>query len=100
VTMGGELSAMAAMNVILSGAIMMAYFVAGLFFIRFWQQTKDRLFVMFALAFWLLCVNYLLQPPALDQGYEVATRHYAIRFVAFLIILLGIIDKNYARRKR
>jgi hypothetical protein len=88
------------MNLILSGAITMGYFVAGLFFMRFWRQTRDRLFAMFALAFWLLAINYLIQPPALQGTREAFSGHYLVRFFAFLIILLGILDKNYARRKR
>ena len=38
-------------NHVVSGAIMMGYLVAGLFFLRFWQETRDRLFLIFAVAF-------------------------------------------------
>ena len=33
------------------GAVAMASFVAALFFIRFWRDTGDRLFLLFAIAF-------------------------------------------------
>ena len=33
---------------------------AGLFFLRFWRKTRDRLFAIFACAFWLMGVNWLL----------------------------------------
>ena len=36
------------------GALAMACWVAGLFFLRFWRLSRDRLFVFFVLAFWLL----------------------------------------------
>jgi hypothetical protein len=39
------------MNDVLLGAIAMASFVATLFFLRFWRQTRDRFFLLFAIAF-------------------------------------------------
>jgi hypothetical protein len=84
---------------VLSGAIMMAYFVAGLFFLRFWRQTRDRLFATFATAFFLMAVNYLVLTPT-PQVDERVPMHYTVRFLAFLIILLGILDKNYSKRRR
>jgi hypothetical protein len=41
------------------GALAMAFAVAGLFFLRFWRDTKDRLFAFFALAFFALAANRL-----------------------------------------
>jgi len=38
----------------LSCAITMGFFVAGLFFLRSWKQSRDCLFIAFALAFWML----------------------------------------------
>ena len=38
----------------LSGAITFGFFLAAMYFIRFWRQTRDPLFVSFALAFLLL----------------------------------------------
>jgi hypothetical protein len=80
----------------LSGAIMMAYFVGGLFFLRFWKQTRDRLFAMFATAFFLLSLNYLVLTPT-AQVDERVPLHYTVRFFAFIIILIGIADKNYSK---
>jgi hypothetical protein len=44
----------------LSGAITMGCATAGLFFLRFWKRTRDRLFIAFALAFWLLAIGQAL----------------------------------------
>ena len=33
------------------GGLVMGCFVAGLFFLRFWRKTHDRLFAIFAIAF-------------------------------------------------
>jgi uncharacterized membrane protein YeiB len=81
------------------GAIMMGYAVAGLFFFKFWRETRDRLFATFALAFWSLALNYLLFSPSRTVD-EIVPLHYTVRFFAFLLILIAIADKNYSKRKR
>lgn len=79
------------------GALVMGSFAVGLFFLRFWRQTRDRLFAMFALAFWVLGLNWLgLALLATTQ--EERTLFYVLRLVAFVLILLAIVDKNRAGR--
>jgi hypothetical protein len=81
------------------GALAMGTFVVGLFFLRFWRQTRDRLFAMFALAFWILGVNWLgLALLATTQ--EQRTVFYLLRLAAFVLILLAIIDKNRSVDRR
>lgn len=76
-----------------SGTIVMGYVVAALFFLRFWQQTRDRLFLIFALAFFVLGVQRLgLGLSVLPV--EARTDLYLVRLFAFLMILLAIVDKN------
>jgi hypothetical protein len=75
------------------GAIAMASAIAGLFFLRFWRETGDRLFAMFAAAFFLLGVTRL--GLALSQDYsEGHTYWYWVRLAAFLLILVAIADKS------
>ncbi len=75
------------------GAIAMASALAAVFFLRFWRDTGDRLFVIFALAFLLLGITRL--GLALSQEYsEGETSWYWLRLAAFLLILGAIIDKN------
>lgn len=66
---------------------------AGLFFLRFWRDNRDRLFLIFALAFWALALNWLVlvAVPVAAEKHHYA---YLIRLVAFLLLLVGIIDKN------
>ena len=45
------------LQVLISGAIVMGYGVCGLFFLRFWRTTRDRLFAIFSAAFWVLGVH-------------------------------------------
>ncbi len=79
------------------GGLVMGCFVGGLFFLRFWRKTRDRLFAIFALAFWLLGVNWLAL--AFTEQDEVKTWYYALRLLAFVLILFAIIDKNRAGRR-
>ena len=39
------------MNSVILGAVAMASSIAALFFLRFWRQTRDILFLLFSLAF-------------------------------------------------
>lgn len=78
------------------GAIAMGMAVAGLFFLRFWRETRDRLFGFFALAFVLLSANSLLLV-CMEDGRETTLAPYLVRLLAFGIILAAIVDKNTRR---
>jgi hypothetical protein len=80
----------------LMGAIAMASWVAAAFFTRFWRDTRDRLFLMFAAAFFLLGLTRLGLVIAQDPS-EPNTNWYWVRLVAFILILFAIIDKNRRR---
>jgi hypothetical protein len=80
-----------------SGATMLACLAIGLFFFRYWRETADRLFGIFALAFWVFAVNRFLLL-LLDEEQEVWV--YASRAAAFLLIIAAIVDKNRARPGR
>jgi hypothetical protein len=78
---------------LVSGAITMGYAVAGLFFLRFWRETHDRLFLIFAGAFWVLGLQRLALVFSRDMV-EDHTGFYLVRLFAFLLILGAIVDKN------
>ena len=75
------------------GALSMACVVAGVLFLSYWRDTRDRLFLFFAAAFWFLGLNWgalgMLAP-------VVEHRHWlhALRLVAFALIGFGIVEKN------
>lgn len=75
------------------GAVAMGFLVAAGFFIRFWRQTRDRLFCLFAIAFVLISANNALQT-VMHESVQNNILPYVIRLLAFLIIALAIIDKN------
>jgi uncharacterized membrane protein HdeD (DUF308 family) len=103
------------------GAIAMASAVVALFFLRFWRDTGDRLFAMFALAFLLLGITRMGLAMSHDTqraaaaaanaalnndvpteeadnesatGEESQTHWYWVRLAAFLLIVGAIADKN------
>ena len=72
---------------------MVAALVIALFFFRYWRQTRDRLFLMFAAGFLTFAVSRLILA-FLDEGDEGRVFVYALRLLAFALILAAIIDKN------
>ena len=81
----------------LSGAVVMGFFVAGLFFLRFWKRTHDRLFLAFTLAFWLLGLTQGLLAFSVVPVEE-RSWLYLLRLTAFVLILWAIWDKNARQR--
>ncbi len=77
----------------LLGVLATASLACGVFFLRFWRDTRDSLFLMFALAFVVEGVSrtvYLWFPnPSEGKPFI-----YLVRCFAFLLIVAGIINKN------
>lgn len=80
------------MSDFLGGALVMASGVVGLFFLRFWRRSQDKFFLYFALAFWIMGLNWMLL--TLKREDEPKTALYALRLVAFALILWAIWVKN------
>jgi hypothetical protein len=79
-----------------AGAICLAYLTAALFFLKFWKETHDRLFAMFSIAFAVLAVNRALLV-LLREVHEAHSWLYFVRLLAFVLILLAVLDKNRAQ---
>jgi hypothetical protein len=70
--------------------------VAALIFLRFWRVSNERLFLYFALAFTSKAINWVgrsIADPALESRHYV----YLFRLLAFVLIIIGILDKNRRR---
>lgn len=71
-------------------------FVAGLMFLRFWHESRDRLFVHFAIGFWLIGASWaalgVFSPTEEARPYV-----YGLRLLAFVLIVTGIVVKNRSR---
>ncbi len=80
-----------------SGAFSLGAAAVALFFLRFWRKSHDRLFAILSLAFALLALErtVLSFVPLEHEG-----RHwiYVARLVAFMLIIVGILDKNRTRK--
>jgi hypothetical protein len=85
-----------ALSGLLSGAIIMGNAVAGLFFLKFWTQSADRLFLSFAVAFWIFGIQRVLLALLADWP-EAHVYLYLLRVLGFVVILLAIVDKNRVR---
>ena len=88
---------MTSLNLFLVGATAMAAAVAGLFFLRLWRESRDRLYVLFACAFWIeaLARTTLV---ASDNPAEAHPSSYLLRLVGYGLILLAIADKTVRGR--
>ena len=80
----------------LLGIIVACTLAAGTFFLKFWRQTRDPLFLAFGVAFLIEAVNrcFVLFT---DRPNEGSAWIYAIRLASYLVILIGIIHKNRKR---
>jgi peptidoglycan/LPS O-acetylase OafA/YrhL len=83
----------------LAGASAMASLAIALFFLRFWREHGDRLFLIFAIAFVLFAINRVLLSALGDES-DARTIVYLARAVAFGLIAAAIIDKNWPRPTR
>jgi hypothetical protein len=81
------------MNEVLLGAAAMGGAIAALFFVRFWLQTRDRLFLMFAIAFAIDALMRVTLALATVPD-EKEPFFYLGRLFSFSLIVLAIIDKN------
>ena len=83
----------------LSGGIMVGCLACGFFFYRFWKKTRDSLFAVFAVAFWILAIEriFLLATvnlADLSEQHELRAHVYWIRFTAFMLIIIAVVLKN------
>jgi hypothetical protein len=89
---------MDALNPVLTGAVAMASCVATLFFLRFWRQTRDEFFLLFAAAFGIdAATRLVLGVGRLSE--ETEPLIYLARLVTFGLIIVAIVRKNRPNRR-
>jgi len=79
------------------GAAAMASFTVALFFLRFWRQTRDALFLWFAIAFATDSATRLLEGVS-PVAAEREPLLYIPRLITFALIILAIVQKNRPSR--
>jgi hypothetical protein len=85
------------LSAVLSGAVAMASFATTLFFLKFWRQTSDSFFLLFALAFAIDTVSRA----AIGLTHianELEPAFYCLRLATFGLIIGAILTKNRSRR--
>jgi hypothetical protein len=85
------------MNLFLLGTVTAGFLVAGLFFLRFWRETRDRLFLAFAVSFFTEAMNRAALALS-SKPNEGAPFFYLVRLFAYLLILVAIVNKNRSVR--
>jgi hypothetical protein len=83
---------------VLMGAVAMASFVATLFFLRFWRQTRDGFFLLFAIAFGLDAMTRVILG-SIHPTDETEPLFYLARLVTFALIIAAIVQKNRPSRR-
>lgn len=73
---------------------MLGTWTASAFFFRFWSKTRDRLFLLFGVSFWLLGLERVVLTWMDGRSGEDHSSIYLLRLVAFAVILAAIVDKN------
>lgn len=81
------------MDLMLLGAISTASLVAGLFFLRFWRDTRDRFFLFFAVSFAIEGINRAALALTSDPN-EGRPFFFFVRFFSFFLIIVAILHKN------
>lgn len=82
------------MTAFLQGAVGALSLVAALFFLKFWRDTRDTFFALFAAAF---VVDALVRAIAAALG-EQTPIIYAGRLVSAGLIIMAILRKTAGRR--
>jgi hypothetical protein len=93
--MGPELMTLV-MRPFLFGALCMGCALIGLYFLRYWKNTRDPLVAWFSVAFLVMALNWLglaLIAPDSESRHTV----YLLRLAAFVLIIVGIVAKNRRR---
>lgn len=81
------------MEQLMLGAIGAASATVALFFLRFWRQTRDPFFLLFAAAFVLEAIDRIALA-LLPYAGEDEPFFYLVRLLAYGLILVAIWRKN------
>lgn len=70
--------------------------VAIVFFVRFWRDSRDSLFLRFATAFSILVMERIALM-AVPVAREANSFVYLLRLAAFSLVIWALVDKNKKR---
>ena len=81
---------------VLQAVAAVAAWANGLFFLRFWRDSRDALFAFFGVAFWLLAASWAFLA-VFEVRDEAQPYVYGVRLVAFVLLITGMVMKNRDR---
>lgn len=81
------------LSTLMSGGLVVACAMVGLFFLRYWKATRDSFFLYFAFAFWLQGGQWLYSGLTGPQN-EYLPLAYLLRLAAYGLIVAAIVRKN------
>ncbi len=87
---------MTATHHLLFGALAMGTLAIGVIFLRLWRDSADRFYLFFALSFFVQTFNRVALSLTVSPQ-EGSPWHYGVRFLAYVLIIMAIVDKNRAR---
>lgn len=80
-----------------TGMLSAAFLVAGVFFLRFWRESRDTFFLAFAASFLMEAANHIsiafLPKPNLGSPWN-----YLVGLCSSVLILAAIVQKNLRQR--
>ena len=80
----------------LLGVIATTSFIAGLIFLRFWRESRDSFFLIFAVSFVVEGINRVTLL-GMQHPNEGSPWTYLVRFISAALIVAAIIRKNYSK---
>ena len=86
-----------ALRIWMQGAVAFGCLVVAIFFIQFWMETRERLFLFFAPGFVVLTIHRAMFGLATDDSDWRAVT-FSLRLAGYVIILIGIIDRRMRSR--
>ncbi|HEY0819075.1 MAG TPA: DUF5985 family protein [Rhizobacter sp.] len=84
-----------ALSPLMLGAIAASSFAISLFFLKYWRSSRDRFYLLFSASFLIEAVNRAALGLIGASEHELV--HYAIRCLAYSLIVIAIWDKNRRR---
>jgi hypothetical protein len=84
------------MNRFVLGMLVAFSAALSLLFLKYWRESRDRLFAFFSAAFAILGIDWLAHA-LLNPRHESQHYLFIFRLVAFLLIIAGIISKSRSR---
>jgi hypothetical protein len=70
-----------------------AAWISAAIFLRYWRQSRDALFALFAVAFTLLGVSWAILSMVTPLG-DASPYVHGLRLLAFLLIIAAVVAKN------